>query len=180
MRFAVWFFRLVVPFGDFFFHKIHTFQRYGILLVSFGQYRGKMRYLADGTILIAGSPLCFLHLDNNEIQRMHTVRGGHMGGIRLRRAFVSSLHKLTEACREGEELGGVVAFVGKSLLGVSAHGFGFEIETPKGIWTWIESAYARSLLAWQHPEGLERLKNLPRNRIVNIWISRHALMKLHG
>lgn len=153
------------------------------LRVEVAPYRGPALALADGTEVQRGDRIGVIHLNNEQIARLHGDGSDTpIAGLKSRRLFVASLRELARQVVETQRYTGVKAFMAETIYYKQTYQVGFEIlPIPSLTWSRIVAAYERTLLASYHPLGRRRRTRRLRVRQARaIWISRDELLRRYA
>lgn len=139
------------------------------------------RALPDGTLLIAGSRVGSIHLNNQRVGALHANVLTPLGvGLAFRRQLVASLRELAAQAVDGQPLADVVAFEAVTIFHQGLMRLGF-VPEPDGLrWPRLVAAYQRALLASLHPAGALRLKRPTYLEARRLWLSRPALLRQYS
>jgi len=150
--------------------------------VAVSRYRGPTVTLADGTEVRRSDRIGVIHLNNEQIARLHGDGSETpTAGLKLRRGFVASLRELARQVVETQRYTGVKAFMTQTIYHKPTGQVGFEIlPIPSSTWSRIVAAYERALLASYHPLGRHRTRRLRPRQARAIWISRSALVRRYA
>jgi hypothetical protein len=157
---------------------IRPIRRDGLLGLELGRHRGRSVRLADGTIVLPGVPVGYLHLRNDRVEALST-RGWQLAGYREARADLAALTRWWEREPMDER---PVAFTATTILGPFAKREGWEVRPRLRTWRARLDAWWMSwLLVRFSLDGRERLTRLHhRLDSAEVWLSALELAARYG
>lgn len=157
----------------------HTLE-FGICKVLVKKYSGPAILCKDGTWIQEGDRIGELHLNNRMVLDLTREVGADRAAIRTARQVRDSLKAISESLDSKEEMSGVRALVGVTLLHRGfTHGLGFEERSlPSRRFEMLTTFYLRLLLRFMHPEGVGRV-NRSKEKLTPLMLvySRTALIQ---
>jgi hypothetical protein len=141
------------------------------------RWRRDVRF-GDGTALRRGDRAGVIHLDNEEVVRLHRIgRPETATGLELRRLVVASLAELARRAAPGGPLDDVRAFAALTIYPYGLERLGFERDLER-TGSAVVAAYQRALVAWLFPGAQGRMAHRLRAQL--LWIPRERLLARYG